>query len=174
MWNSELNATILEEMRSENRVTYSKYRANEGNNDKHLRWLNESPWKTKKLKVCATVIFRTWYGFKSYLDLYLLFRELLLLFSLLSLSSLLFSALPLLLLPLSLLFQFPPSPLLSFFFSYSLELKRIMYIQYKIIVYNMQSDGVLTCFSNFLFLMYSSKGVVLLAANKVIQRENRA
>lgn len=38
----------------------------------------------------------------------------------------------------------------------------------------MQSDGVLTCFSNFLFLMYSSNGVVLLAANKVTQRENRA
>lgn len=136
-------------------------------------WMNHHETKTKKLKVCDTVIFRMWYGFKSYLDLYVLFRELLLLFSLLSLSSLLFSALPLLLFPLSLLFQFSPSPLLSFFLSYSLELKRIMYI-HKIIVYNMQSDGVLTCFSNFLFLMYSSNGVVLLAANKVTQRENRA
>lgn len=131
-----------------------------------IKWIYET-----KTKVCDTVVFRMWYGFKSYLDLYLLFRKLLLLFSLLSLSSLLFSALPLFLLPLSLLFQFPPSPLLSFFLSYSLELKRIMYIQYKIIVYNMQSDGVLTCFSNFLFLMYSSNGVVLLAANKVTHGE---
>ncbi len=136
-------------------------------------YINHHETKTK-ITQPVTVIFRTWYGFKSYLDLYLLFRELLLLFSLLSLSSLLFSPLPLLLLPLSLLFQFPPSPLLSFFLSYSLQLKIIMYIQYKIIAYNMQSDGVLTCFSNFLFLMYSSNGVVLLAANKVTQRENRA
>lgn len=49
-----------------------------------------------------------------------------------------------------------------------------MNIQYKTTVYNMHSDGALTCFSNFLFLMYSSKGVVLLATNKVTYRENRA
>lgn len=33
VWNSVLNAIILEEMRSENRPTYSKYRANKGHNE---------------------------------------------------------------------------------------------------------------------------------------------
>lgn len=115
------------------------------------------------------VSFRMWYDLKTYLDLNLFFREFLLLFGFLPLSSLFLSAFPLLFLSLPLLFQLSPSPLLSFFLSYSLELKRIMYIQYKTAVKNMPSDGAhwaLTCFSNFLFLMYSNKGVVLLATKK--------
>lgn len=101
---------------------------------------------------------------KSYLNFDVFIRQFLLLLRLFSFAPLLLSSLPLFLLPLPFLFKFSSSPLLSLLLSYSLQrkmnhIRKILHMFYS----HLSFFFIHTCFSIFLFLMYSNSGVVRLA-----------